>query len=76
VAATGTLKTAAGEAVAGAEVRLGTIAGIHRTFTNSKGEFTFFGDYPGPITVEADDAAAQAIPQSNSPKNVQLQKRG
>jgi hypothetical protein len=76
VAATGTLKTDAGAPVVGAEVTLSTVAGVHRTFTNSKGEFAFFGDFPGPITVQAAGATPQVVPQSGSPRSVQLQKRG
>jgi H-type lectin domain len=53
VALSGTVTTAAGAPIPGTEVTL-TESGIkHRTFTNAKGGYVFFGRITGPATIQA-----------------------
>jgi Carboxypeptidase regulatory-like domain len=63
----GTVVTAAGKPpMPPAEVILVENRTRHRTFTNAKGEFTFFGNISGPATVQA-AGITQAVPQLRSP---------
>jgi hypothetical protein len=62
----GTLTDQSGNLLTGKEVTL-TAAGVnHQTFTNSKGEFKFFGHINGPVTVQAAGVQATAVPQATS----------
>jgi hypothetical protein len=62
VAVTGTLEDAAGKPAPYEKVML-IDRGIKQiTFTNSGGEFRFFGNLAGPTTIEAAGVRAQAAP--------------
>jgi hypothetical protein len=49
----GTLLSAAGKRLAATEVSLVANSVTHRTFTNAKGEFRFFGKMEGPLRLQA-----------------------
>jgi Carboxypeptidase regulatory-like domain/H-type lectin domain len=71
-AASGTVTTAAGAPLPGAEVTL-TESGIrHRTVTNAKGQYVFFGHITGPGIIEA-KGVTKAVPQFQPPRGADLQ---
>ena len=72
VAIKGTLLTATHKPSVGTEVTLAENSRTHRTFTNAKGEFTFFGSISGPATVAA-NGVTQVLQQSRPARDLQLQ---
>jgi hypothetical protein len=68
----GTLKTAAGAPIPSAEVVLTENGVNHRTFTNARGEYIFFGHIRSPATVRA-SGITQAAPQADSPRSLNFQ---
>lgn len=71
VALKGTLLTPSGAAAAYKQVSLSESGKKHLTFTNAKGEFTFYGDISGKATVQA-HGVTQVIPQLQSTRSITL----
>ena len=71
----GTLVDAAGKPLPQTEVTLVEKGITHRTFTNGKGEYTFFGSIRGPVTVQADGVPPRVVPQAAPPRNLVLRKQ-
>lgn len=69
----GTLTTSAGSPLPKTEVTLVENGKTHRTFTNGKGEFTFFGSITGPATVRA-AGTTQTVRQAREVKNIILRR--
>lgn len=69
----GTLVDNTGKPLGITEVSLAANGITRRTFTNARGEYVFFGPITGPAAIEA-VGMKQVIPQSTSPRNVELRK--
>jgi hypothetical protein len=74
VAVQGTLKATDGAPSAKSEVVLTENGVKHRTFTNAKGEYIFFGHLTGPATVEA-KGMTQIVPQPQPSRTLNLELR-
>jgi hypothetical protein len=74
VAVQGTLKATDGAPSAKTEVVLTENGVKHRTFTNAKGEYVFFGHLTGPAMVEA-KGMTQILPQPQPSRTLNLELR-
>lgn len=73
-AVTGILKTATGEvARPWTEVTLIENGVKHRTFTDAKGEFGFFGNISRPATIQVNGVTIREIPPLPPPPKLELQ---
>ena len=71
VALKGTLLTAKGAVAANKPVTLIVGSRKQEAFTNANGEFTFYGDISGKVTIQA-PGVSQVIPQLQSTKSITL----
>jgi hypothetical protein len=72
VALSGTVRTAAGAPIPGTEVIM-TESGIkHRTFTNLKGGYAFFGHITGPATIQT-AGGTRSVAQAQPARDVDVQ---
>jgi hypothetical protein len=74
IAVKGTIKTASGDMPPPTEITLVENGVKHRTLSNARGEFAFFGHLTGPFTVEVPGAGRQVIPQLQ-PRTLEFQIR-
>jgi hypothetical protein len=65
VAVTGKLTDVAGKPIGATEVTLQEGAAKYRTFTNTKGEYSFFGHITGPATIQG-GGVTRELPQATS----------
>ena len=68
----GSVLDATGSHLVGAEVILTENGNSHRTFTNSKGEHTFYGSISGPATVTAAGATKLVQLPSKAALNLEI----
>jgi hypothetical protein len=73
VATKGSVVNAEGAPLAGTEAILTGNGVVHRTFTNSKGEYFFFGNITGPVSVQA-AGVTQMLPQPHAARSVNIRK--
>jgi hypothetical protein len=73
VAVKGSVVSAEGAPLAATEVILTANSGAHRTFTNAKGEYVFFGNITEPVAVQA-AGVTRMLPQAQTARNIDIRK--
>ena len=72
LAVKGTLIDDKGTPLPAKEVNLEENGNVYRTFTNAKGEYSFFGNITGPAILKAEGVNPQFIPQRLQVNNITL----